>query len=47
MLMGKVHDFVEFVLYSVSCYQLLTLGDPVRAVYEVIFRAITFEPKTE
>lgn len=25
MLMGRVRDFVEFVLYSLSCYKLLTL----------------------
>lgn len=45
--MGRVRDFVEFILYSVSRYHLLTLLDLVCAGNETSFWAVTFEPKAE
>lgn len=45
MLMGGICDYVEFVLFSVSCYQMLTLQGLVRAIYEISFCAEAFEPK--
>ena len=46
MLMGRVNDFLKFVLYSVNCYQILTLWDLARAAQDIIFWAVAFEPKT-
>ena len=46
MLNGRLRGLVEFVLSSVSYYQILTLWNLVRAMYEISFWAVAFEPKT-